>query len=434
MTVASVMLWGRQIGAVSWDEERAVANFEYEPSFAASAIEIAPIVMPLSSQIYSFPNLARNSFHGLPGLLADSLPDRFGHALIDAWLARQGRSPENFNPVERLCYIGRRGMGALEFEPTLGPSPAKSEKLQVDALVELASEILTDRLALHGSLASKAREKALRDIVRVGTSAGGARAKAIIAWNKKTSEIRSGQVTAGQGFTYWLLKFDGVAGNRDRELDDPVGYGLIEYAYFLMAREAGIMMSECELLQEHGRNHFLTRRFDRTDDGHKIHMQSLAGLAHFDFNLAGAYSYEEALRVMRHLDLPMASIEEMFRRLAFNVIARNQDDHVKNIAFLMDQAGTWSLSPAFDMTYAYNPRGDWTGLHQMTLNGKRDSFVIEDFEACAKNASMKRGRAGEIVVEVQTAVKHWMRFAAMAGVADETANRIAKTHRTELVK
>lgn len=429
MTVASVMLWGRQIGAVSWDDARGVANFEYEPSFVTSAIEVAPLTMPLSGQIYSFPQLSRASFHGLPGLLADSLPDRFGNAVIDAWLARQGRSPESFDPVERLCYVGQRGMGALEYAPTLGPSPAQSERLRVDALVQLASDILTNRLSLHGSLESKEREKALRDIVRVGTSAGGARAKAIIAWNRETNEIRSGQAPAEKGFGYWLLKFDGVAGNRDRELDAPAGYGMIEYAYYLMAREAGITMSECELLQENGRSHFLTRRFDRTDDGHKIHMQSLAGLAHFDFNLAGAYSYEQALQIVRRLDLPMASIEELFRRMAFNVVARNQDDHVKNIAFLMDKAGQWSLAPAFDMTYAFNPRGDWTGVHQMTLSGKRDGFVLEDFVACGRTAAMKRGRAEEIVAEVQTAVAFWPRFAEMAGVDDAVSRKIAKTHR-----
>ncbi len=355
MTVANVNLWGRTIGAVSWDSERSLGHFEYTPAFTDSGIEVAPLMMPLSDQIYSFPGLPRETFHGLPGLLADSLPDRFGNALIDTWLAKEGRSPASFNPVERLCYTGTRGMGALEFTPAAGPSPKQARTIDVQALVELASEILTQRNRVQGSFASPDRETALQDILRVGTSAGGARAKAIIAWNPDSNTVRSGQVDAGKGFSYWLLKFDGVAGNRDKEMEDPSGYGLIEYAYYLMAQAAGIQMSECRLLQEHGRNHFMTRRFDRTAEGHKLHMQSLCALQHYDFNQAGAYSYEQALRAMRTLGLPMAQIEEQYRRMAFNIVARNQDDHVKNIAFLMDPSGNWSLSPAFDMTYSYNP-------------------------------------------------------------------------------
>ncbi|MFN5961490.1 MAG: type II toxin-antitoxin system HipA family toxin [Verrucomicrobiota bacterium] len=427
--IAEVRLWGRTIGAVSLDEGREVAAFQYDADFARSGIELSPLVMPLSERVYEFPALPRKTFHGLPGLLADALPDKFGNALIDAWLATQGRAPESFSAVERLCYTGTRGMGALEFAPVLGPKPRKASKLEVDALVRLAGEVLTHRGDLQGHFHEAGKEQALRDILSVGTSAGGARAKAVIAWNRATDEVRSGQIAAGEGFDYWLLKFDGVEGNKDKELEDPKGYGAIEFAYHLMAKEAGITMSDCRLLEENGRRHFMTRRFDRLAGGAKLHMQSLCALAHFDFNQAGAYSYEQALLTIRQLKLPMAAVEEQFRRMVFNVVARNQDDHVKNIAFLMNQQGEWSLAPAFDVTYSYNPSGSWTAAHQMPLNGKRDGFTLADFEACAKAALMKRGRAGRIIEEVQDAVKRWPEFAAEAQVPDEWRNRIGKMHR-----
>tara|TARA_R110000868_G_scaffold397713_1_gene670533 strand:+ start:7516 stop:8820 length:1305 start_codon:yes stop_codon:yes gene_type:complete len=433
MTVAEVRLWGKTIGAVSWNEDTGLASFEYDPEFRESGIEVAPLTMPLSDQIYTFPALPRETFQGLPGLLADSLPDDFGNALINAWLAKEGREPGSFNPVERLCYTGDRGMGALEYVPSEGPSGNNGDQIDVSALVELASEILTKRNDLQGSFAPVDRANALQDILRVGTSAGGARAKAIIAWNPETNEVRSGQIKTGSGFSYWLLKFDGVSGNKDKELEDPAGYGLIEYAYYKMALAAGIEMKECRLLEENGRNHFMTRRFDRTDRGQKIHMQSFCAMEHFDFKKAGAYSYEQALRTIRKLDLPMESVEEQFRRMAFNIVGRNQDDHVKNIAFLMNQSGAWSLSPAFDMTYSYNPSGLWTSNHQMSLNGKRDSFELEDFKSCAKNASMKRGKAEEILKQVHDAVLKWQDFAKEAGVPDSIANMIANAQRTDIV-
>jgi len=427
--IAEVRLWGRSIGAVALDEGRDVAAFQYDPAFAASGIEISPLVMPLSDQVYEFPALPRNTFHGLPGLLADSLPDRFGNALIDAWLATQGRSPASFNAVERLCYTGTRGIGALEFAPVLGPRPRKAAKIEIETLVQLASEVLTHRNDLKASFAGAAREKALRDILIVGTSAGGARAKAVIAWNRDTHEVRSGQVSAGAGFEYWLLKFDGVSGNKDKELEDPQGYGAIEYAYHLMAKAAGITMSECRLLEENGRRHFMTRRFDRLASGEKLHMQSLCALQHFDFNQAGAHAYEQALLTIRQLELPMAAVEEQFRRMAFNIIARNQDDHVKNIAFLMDKQGQWSLAPAFDVTYSHNPDGSWTATHQMTMNGKRDQFTLDDFETCARSAMMKRGRAAAIIHEVRDAVARWPQYADTAGVDAPSRDRIRNAHR-----
>lgn len=428
ITLAEVRLWGRTIGAVSLAEDEDVASFQYDPAFINSGIQLSPLVMPLAPRVYRFPELDRSTFHGLPGLLADSLPDKFGNALINAWLASQGRSPASFNAVERLCYTGSRGMGALEFVPMTGPRLQGGREVNIDALVELASHVLSNRNDLHATFGDD-DTAALKDILRVGTSAGGARAKAIIAWNPTTNEVRSGQVDAGSGFEYWLLKFDGVSGNRDKELDDPQGYGAIEYAYYLMARAAGIEMNDCRLLAEGGRRHFMTRRFDRQPDGRKLHMQSLCALAHFDFNQAGAHSYEQALQVIRQLGLPMQAREEQFRRMVFNIVGRNQDDHVKNIAFLMDKRGQWSLSPGFDITYSYNPQGAWTATHQMTLNGKRDGFTREDVNACASIAGLKRGRADTMLDEVCQVVSRWPTFAEQAGVAESWIEQVKKHHR-----
>jgi serine/threonine-protein kinase HipA len=431
--VAEVLLWGRRIGAVSLEEGARVAAFQYDRAFLASGIELSPIIMPLSQRVYQFPSLPQVSFHGLPGLLADSLPDKFGNALIDAWLATQGRRPESFNAIERLCYIGVRGMGAIEFAPAKGPPQRRSAKVQVDELVKLASQVLTHRASLQVSFAPgrrhDGRHDGLQEILRVGTSAGGARAKAIVAWNRDTNEVRSGQVKGPAGFDYWLLKFDGVSANKDKELEDPKGYTVIEYAYALMATDAHIEMSECRLLEENGRRHFMTRRFDRLSDGGKLHMQSLAALAHFDFNSAGAYSYEQAFDVIKRLRLPMRAREQQLRRMVFNVVARNQDDHVKNIAFLMDKAGAWSLSPAFDVTYAYNPTGLWTNRHQMMINGKTDDFTLQDFKAVAQVAGLKRGRTEAILAEVMDTVRKWPRYAKTAGVLGSQRDKITRTLR-----
>ena len=428
-TAAEIKLWGRTIGAVTLAQGDEVAVFEYDPAFSKSGIELSPLCMPLSTQLYTFPELPREAFRGLPGLLADSLPDKYGNALINQWLANQGRRPDSFNAVERLCYIGKRGMGALEFVPGLGPNIKVVRNIQVDKLVELASEILSQREHIKVSFAGGEKKQALTELLQVGTSAGGARAKAVIAWNPQSNEVRSGQVQAGEGFEYWLLKFDGVTGNRDKEMDDPLGYGAIEYACYLMARDCGIEMTECRLFEENHRRHFMTRRYDRQDDGTKLHKQSLAALAHFDFNLAGAYSYEQAIMTIRQLGLPMHSIEEQFRRMVFNITIRNQDDHVKNIEFLMDKSGNWKLSPAFDMTYSYNPAGDWTSTHQMSMNGKRKDFTMDDFNACARTASMKRGRAGQIVEEVQEVVSRWSDYAEEAGVSSDLKEKIQGTLR-----
>ncbi len=432
MTDASVKLWGRTIGAVSWVPEQGLGYFQYHPDFVRSEIQVAPLTMPLREDPYAFPELPRQTFLGLPGMLADSLPDKYGHRLIDAWLAAQGRTPDSFNPVERLCYVGKRGMGALEFEPSMRGPERQSQALEVERLVKLANRVLSEREQLDGAFTGEDDQQLIQQILRVGTSAGGARAKAVLAWNPETNEFRSGQLELETGFQHWLMKFDGVAGNRDKEVADPLGYGLIEYAYSLMAQAAGIQMTECRLHHEGGRSHFMTRRFDRTDSGAKLHKQTLGAMAHYDYNDPASYSYEQAVQVMRRLNLPLPQIEQQFSRALFNVIARNQDDHVKNIAYLMDKRGQWSLAPAYDLVYAWNPTGAWTGRHQMSINGKRDDFVRDDLLALARFADIKPAKAAEMIEQVKDAVSRWPEFARQAGIHQSWVDAISRAHRMEI--
>jgi len=427
-----VILWDSDIGAVTWMADQAVGVFQFTPEFAESQIEVAPLTMPLRPAPYQFPSLSRETFRGLPGLLADSLPDRFGNTLINAWLARQGRDVSSFTPVERLCYTGNRGMGALEFKPRLVEAPSSVRKVELDALVSLANRVLDERVALQGKFTGEDDHRVIEDILRVGTSAGGARAKAVVAWNEETGEFRSGQTPALSGFAPWLVKFDGIHGNKDKELADPQGFGRIEYAYYLMAQSAGLEMQECRLFEEGGRAHFMTRRFDRTDDGAKLHMQSFGAMMHYDFNSAGAYSYEQALQVIRQLGLPMHDMEQQVRRAIFNVIARNQDDHVKNIAFLMNRRGEWRLSPAFDVAYSYNPSGEWTSQHQLSLAGKRDDFELDDLIGFAATGGLKKAKAKAVITEISTAVDNWKQHASEASVTEADSKRIAATFRRNL--
>ncbi|MCZ0942284.1 MAG: type II toxin-antitoxin system HipA family toxin [Gammaproteobacteria bacterium] len=428
MTDALVNLWGRRVGAVSWDAERAVGIFEYDTAFRAAGTELSPFVMPIREAPYAFPALSGGAFNGLPGLLADALPDRFGNRLIDAWLATTGRNADTFSPVDRLCYIGSRAMGALEFEPAISTGIGRTE-LEVAELVDLANLVLDERAQLGGTLGGPEDQAALEDILTVGTSAGGARAKALLAWNPHTGEFRSGQVDTATGFQHWILKFDGISNNRDRELADPRGYGKIEYAYHLMARDAGIIMSECRLHHEGGRSHFMTRRFDRDDAGRKLHMQSLGALRHFDLHQAGAYAYEQAILTIRELGLGASAVEQQVRRTAFNIAARNQDDHVKNISFLMDRSGTWRLSPAYDVTYSYNPGGAWTGQHQMSVAGKRGHFERSDLLSFAESSGLKPVAARRAIEEVLGVVSNWPQYARRANVPKRDIERIGKVHR-----
>ena len=430
---AKIILWGNVVGAVTWLDDREIAVFQYHPGFLGSGIELSPLMMPLRDFPYEFPALPRNTFKGLPGMLADSLPDTFGNALIDEWLASQGRTASGFHPVERLCYIGHRGMGALEFEPSTISVRSQAHELEVSKLVELADQVLDQRKGLGGVFGAEHDKEVIEDILRVGTSAGGARAKAILAWNRETGEFRSGQVDAGEGFEHWLMKFDGVSNNRDKELADPKGYGEIEYAYYLMARAAGVQMCECQLHREGGRSHFMTKRFDRTSKGQKRHMQTLGAIAHYDYNQSASYSYEQAIQVMKRLNLPREELEQQVLRAFFNVIARNQDDHVKNIAFLMNRRGQWSLSPAYDVTYSYDPAGEWTNRHQMSINGKRDAFTREDLIQLANQAGIKKSPAMGMLERVTIAVRGWANFAEQAEIPKKRVDQIAKSHRIFLL-
>ena len=431
VNTAMVSLWGEDVGAVSWLADREYAVFEYSPGFLKKGLDISPIHMGVEDarqgdSIFSFPALNRYTFQRLPGLLADVLPDKFGNTIIDAWLTRNGRDSADFSPVERLCYTGHRGLGALEFRPSVTRGLDSPVPVEIAELARLAQEITVHRFSLDANLGDSSTEnnEAIKDILRVGTSAGGARPKAVIAMDSE-GHVMSGQSSVPAGYDYWILKFDGVS---DLELGEPKGYGRIEYAYYLMAQAAGIQMTECRLLEEHGRAHFMTRRFDRPD-GKKIHMQSLCGIAHYDFNMAGAYGYEQAFAVMRRLRISKAEALQQYRRMLFNVIARNQDDHTKNIAFLMNQDGKWHLSPAYDVTYSHNPAGQWTNQHQMSINGKRDNFSMEDLVAVGESISISRPK--EIVQEIIEAVSKWPEFSEKACVSKQTITEISQYHRLD---
>lgn len=440
MIAVEVKLWGTTIGALSMQEGESVAHFEYAPAFVGAGVEPSPITMPVSRQIYTFPLLS-NTFKGLPGLFADSIPDKFGNRLIDSWLIKQGRNPESFTALERLCYTGSRGMGALEFYPAEGPAASENDILDVENLRNFAASILDNRKNFKANISkngaasktpairTKKQQQTFEQILRVGTSAGGARAKVLIALDETSGEIRSGQVANGENFSYWLLKLDDVQNNSDKEKADLQGYGPIEFSYYQMALAAGIQMSECRLLENSGHKHFMTRRFDRLVGGKKLHYQSLCALAHYDFNAAGAYSYEQAITIIKQLGLGYDTLEEFFRRAVFNICARNQDDHAKNIGFLMNKRGEWSLAPAFDMTYAYNPGGLWTGTHQLTFNGKRDNFTVDDFKNVAKFTGLKQGRYKKILADVQNAVCQWNKLAKSNEVRAEYIKQIKTAHR-----
>lgn len=406
--VARVKMFGMNVGTFRWDSAYDVARFEYDAQFVGKGLEPSPLMMPVrQGRVYSFGNLNREVFSGLPGMLADSLPDTYGRALFDKWLTLTGRTAGN--PIETLCFLGQRCMGALEFEPATGPVSSDME-IEIDSLVEVAKEALAKKEEFGTNLGVD-RKAAIAEILRLGTSAGGQRAKAIIAYNKETGEVRSGQVPVSKGFDYYLIKLDGVsaeAGFKETE-----NFGRIEYSFYLLAKECGIEMTECSLIEENGRAHFLTKRFDRVK-GEKIHMQTLCGIAHYDFHLRRAYSYEQAFNVMRRLRLPYLQAEEMFRRMVFNVVIRNQDDHTKNISFLMDKTGKWTLSPAYDIGYAYNRNGSWTETHQMSINNKFDNITRADLLTCAAAINIKN--AAEIIDMICDTASKWPEIALNCGV------------------
>lgn len=421
--VAFVNIWGKRVGAVSWNNDTGSATFEFEPDFIQNGIDLSPVIMPLDDlvrgrRIYSFPTLPRLTYRGLPGLLADSLPDRYGNRLINEWLAIQGRSENDFSSVDRLCYIGKRAMGALEYEPAIKGTESKSEKINIERLAELARDILNEKKSLNKNL-NRDKKSTLKKIIRVGTSAGGARAKAVIAINDKTGEVRSGQVDVPEGFEHWILKFDGI---RDKELGEPAGYGKIEYAYYKMAKDAGIDMSECRLIEEGNRAHFVTKRFDRKKGNKKIHIQTLCALAHFDYNDPNSYSYEQLFQVMRKMKLRFKDMVEMYRRVVFNIIGKNLDDHTKNISFLLEENGSWNLSPAYDVIYNHNPDGKWTSRHQMSVNGKRENINYKDLIRLGDENNIKS--SNEIIEKVLEVLRKWEKYALKIGVNKDKIEEI----------
>ena len=424
--VIQIYLWGNLVGAMSWDEQRAYADFQFDDQFRKSGLDIAPLMMPLGKTrgVVSFPANARTKcFCGLPGLIADALPDKFGSQLITEWFAQQGKTDSMITPLDRLCYVGKRAMGALEFVPaTHVEGVNESTEIYIQEIMALSESIFKERTRFQEMI--RQSDKSILDILKVGTSAGGAKPKAIIAYNEETREVRSGQVPAPEGFSYWLLKFDGGTYSEHNEItDNPQGIGNIEYAYYKMATTCGITMSECRLLPEGDCHHFMTRRFYRTPSGEKIHMQTAAGIAHLDRD--ARHSYEELFGVLRRLKLNYKDFEQLFRRMVFNVIARNHDDHTKNFSFLMDKKGHWSFAPAYDLCFSYNPAGRWTRHHQLSLNSKTDDFTREDLLAVAQNMGI-RG-ANHIIEDVRAAVASWPTIAKECGVRQEHIEAIDKT-------
>ena len=425
ITTAFIHLWNKRVGAIAWDANNRLASFEYDPAFLNHDWNIAPLTMPIvgaSGKVFSFPELRGTAtFKGLPGMLADVLPDRYGNNLINAWLAKNGRPADSMNPVELLCFIGKRGMGALEFEPVLPKSNAGATKIELENLIQVAQKILSGRQDFVTHLSGE-EEKALSDILKMGTSAGGARAKAVITYNERTGEIRSGQADAPKGFTHWLLKFDGIS---DSQLGTTHGYGRVEMAYYRMALDCGIQMMESKLLEENNRAHFITRRFDRDPVNGKLHVQSFCALRHFDFNEINAYSYEQLFETMRMMRLPYTDAEQLFRRMVFNVLARNCDDHTKNFSFIMAQDGTWKLSPAFDICHAYRPGSIWVNQHSLSINGKRENINRNDLLAVASNMHIKKAHG--IIQQVNEVVSQWKVYAGETKVAPALSKSIAKT-------
>jgi serine/threonine-protein kinase HipA len=417
--VVEVRVWGRRVGAVALDPRLAYYAFEYEPAFVRSGIQLAPITMPLSAahEPFVFPDLPELTYRRLPGMLADALPDDFGNALIDAWMAREGVSKSQITSLDRLAYMGKRGLGALEFKPPRGPKASKSS-----TAIDLSDLVESARRAVQGDIGTDAHaQAALAQIIQVGTSAGGARAKAVVSWNPTTHEIRAGQFDVQPGFEHWLIKFDGVG--VDERLGVSRDYGRIEYAYHLMARAAGITMSDCRLLEEHGRAHFMTKRFDR-DGNAKHHQQTLCGLVHLDYRQKETHDVSQLLLTIDRLQLEYQAMEEAFRRIAFNVMAANCDDHTKNVSFLLREGATWELAPAYDVTHAYNPQGVWTYQHLMSVNGKFAAISRDDLLAVADRFGV--GTAPQVLKQVGAAVSAWPDFAGQAKVSESEVKRVGE--------
>lgn len=419
-STAEVYLWGTRIGIIHQDKDRPFASFEYDENFTKSGIELSPITMPLSRNIYEFPMLSGEPFYGMPGLVADSLPDTFGNKVIERWLASKGHSLSDFTAIDRLCYTGSRGMGALEYVPAITDISDIDDSINVEDMVRFASDVLNEK----ASVALNANDQlSYAKLVQIGSSAGGARAKAVIAWNRDTNEIRSGQLDLGDGFDYWLMKFDNVSKNGDHGLEDKKEYTLIEYSYYKMALDCGINMSECRIFRQSDGNHFMTKRFDR-ENGKKIHMQSLGALSHISYKEPGLCSYELASRYMREIGIKASEIEEFFRRMVFNCLAVNQDDHVKNVSLLMGRNGEWRLSPAYDLTFSYNLTNKWLRAHQMTINNKNVGISTDDLIAAGAAMEIKKRKCLDIIDQVTKAVSNYEIYAHDIGIRDVTIDYI----------
>lgn len=427
MEVAEVKIWDELAGAVLWDSEKRLASFQYDKKFLNKGYDLSPLKMPIKNgnRIYSFPELRRpreeeyDTFKGLPGLLADSLPDRYGNQLINVWLAQNGRPPDSMNPIEQLCFIGSRGMGALEFEPSQLKQSKQTFAIEVKSLIEVAQQMLSKRQNFKTELKTR-DQKALSEILKIGTSAGGVRPKAVIAFNKKTREVRSGQTIAPKDFEHWLIKLDGVS---NAQFGSSHGYGRIEYAYSLMARDCNIQMTECELLEENGRAHFMTKRFDREQNNIKHHVQTLCGIQHFDYNNLYGYSYEQLFQTMRMLKLTYPETEQMYRRMVFNVLATNCDDHTKNFSFRLKQNGKWELSPAYDICYSYDPNNRWVSQHALSINSKHKEITKTDLLQVAKTNDI--ANAEKIIDEVKKAVSDWPAYAKRVKVSKKLTQLIS---------
>jgi serine/threonine-protein kinase HipA len=419
--VIEVRIWGQRVGAVAPDPRLGCYVFAYDPAWRRTGIELAPLTMPLAdtSTTFAFPGLSGLSYHRLPGLLADALPDDFGNALIDAWMASKGVDKNAVTTLDRLAYMGKRGMGALEFKPARGAHRESVEPLQMQTLVEAARKVIQGDLG--GDVHAQA---ALANIIRVGTSAGGARAKAVVTWNPHTNEIRSGQFDAAEGFQHWVLKFDGMG--KDLELGGSADYGRIEYAYHLMAKAAGIHMSECRLLEENGRAHFMTHRFDRevvAQNTLKHHVQTLCAINHMDYKQRATHAYAQLFMVIAKLKLGDEANTQAFRRMVFNVMATNCDDHTKNFAFRLKQGKAWELAPAYDLTHAHNPKGEWTYQHLMSVNGKFSNITRADLLQEADRFGVRRPL--DLIADVRAALDSWPRLAAEANLGGKTVESIA---------
>ncbi len=424
INTAFIKIWGETIGAVAWDENTKLASFEFDPAFLAKKQDLSPIRMPISTgnQIFSFPELRNTTtFNGLPGLLADSLPDRYGNQLIDAWLAQQGRPANSMNPVEKLCFIGTRGMGALEFQPAHFKTAKNTFSVEVESLIKLSKKILQQRSGFETKL-DEGEQQAMKDILRIGTSAGGMRAKAIIAFNEKTNQVRSGQTRVPKGFEHWLIKLDGV---NDEQLGDPKGYGRIEMAYHLMAKDCEIEMTQCRLLEENDRAHFMTKRFDREGSEVKHHIQTFCAMQHYDYNEVRSYSYEQLYQTMRILRLPYPQAEQMFRRMVFNVLAQNCDDHTKNTAFRLKENGQWELAPAYDVSYAYRASSKWVSQHALSINGKRENITKHDLLTVADSMNIKK--AGQTIKQISQIIQGWPQYAEQTKVESQKRDAITTT-------